>query len=59
MDPMMAEIEADKFVCDLGLADQLEQFLLALDESPEKRLILTQLSLKALGINQDQSTDYD
>lgn len=51
MDPMMAEIEADKFVCDLGLADELEQFLLALDESPEKRLRLTYLTLKALGIN--------
>ncbi len=51
MDPMMAEIEADKFVCDLGLADELEQFLLALDESPEKRLRLTYLTLKAFGLN--------
>ena len=51
MDPMMAEIEADKFVCDLGLADELEQFLLAQDESAEKRLRLTYLTLKAFGIN--------
>lgn len=51
MDPMMAEVEADKFVCDLGLADELEQFLLALDESPEKRLRLTYLTLKAFGLN--------
>lgn len=51
IDPMMAEVEADKFVCDLGLADELEQFLLAQDESAEKRLRLTYLTLNALGIN--------
>ncbi|MFY7994574.1 MAG: hypothetical protein ACOVP4_14850 [Bacteriovoracaceae bacterium] len=51
VDPMMAEVEADKFVCDLGLADELEQLLLAMDESPEKRLRLTYLTLKAFGLN--------
>ncbi|GEM_PF-1067202 len=51
MDHMMAEIEADKFVCDLGLADELEQLLLAMDESSEKRLRLTYLTLKAFGLN--------
>jgi hypothetical protein len=50
-DPLMAEVEADKFVCDLGLADELEQFLLAMDESSEKRMRLTYLTFKALGIN--------
>lgn len=50
-DPLMAEVEADKFVCDLGLADELEQLLLAMDESTEKRLRLTYLTFKSLGIN--------
>ncbi len=50
-DPLMAEVEADKFVCDLGLADELEQFLLAMDERSEKRMRLTYLTFKALGIN--------
>ncbi len=45
LDPLMAEIEADKFVCDLGLAEELEQFLLMLDETIEKRLRLTYLTI--------------
>ena len=44
-DAIMAEIEADKFVCDLGLERELEKFLLAQDESPEKRLRLTYLTI--------------
>src|SRR5665647_1031391 len=40
-DPMMAEVQADKFVCDLGLMNELEEFLLMLDETIEKRLRLT------------------
>lgn len=50
-DPIMAEVEADKFVCDLGLADDLERLLLTLDESAEKRLRLTYLTFNAFGIN--------
>ncbi len=50
-DPLMAEVEADKFVCDLGLADELEALLLAMDEGADKRLRLTYLTLKAFGIN--------
>lgn len=44
-DPMMAEVEADKFVCDIGLADELEDLLLMLDETIEKRLRLTYLTI--------------
>ena len=50
-DPIMAEVEADKFVCDLGLADDLEQLLLTMDESAGKRLRLTYLTFNAFGIN--------
>lgn len=49
-DPLMAEVEADKFVCDLGLADELEQLLLAQDESDGKRLRLTYLTFNAFGV---------
>jgi hypothetical protein len=49
-DHLLAEVEADKFVCDLGLADELEQLLLKMDESPEKRLRLTYLTLNHFGI---------
>lgn len=45
VDPMMAEIEADKFVCDIGLSDELEDLLLMLDETIEKRLRLTYLTI--------------
>lgn len=44
-EPLMAEVEADKFVCDLGLTFELEEFLLMLDESMEKRLRLTYLTI--------------
>ena len=44
-EPIMAEVEADKFVCDLGLTFELEEFLLMLDESVEKRLRLTYVTL--------------
>ncbi len=44
-DPMMAEVEADKFVCDIGLSDELEDLLLMLDETIEKRLRLTYLTI--------------
>lgn len=43
-DPLMAEVEADKFVCDLGLMFELEELLLMLDETIEKRLRLTYLT---------------
>lgn len=45
LDPLMAEVEADKFVCDVGLADELEDLLLMLDETIEKRLRLTYLTI--------------
>ena len=45
IDPLMAEVEADKFVCDLGLMFELEEFLLMLDETIEKRLRLTYLTV--------------
>ncbi len=44
-DSLMAEVEADKFVCDLGLMNELEELLLMLDESIEKRLRLTYLTI--------------
>lgn len=44
-DPLMAEVEADKFVCDLGLTFELEELLLMLDETVEKRLRLTYLTI--------------
>lgn len=43
--PLMAEVEADKFVCDLGLTFELEELLLMLDETIEKRLRLTYLTV--------------
>lgn len=43
-DSLMAEVEADKFVCDIGLSDELEELLLMLDETIEKRLRLTYLT---------------
>jgi hypothetical protein len=43
-DPLMAEVEADKFVSDLGLTFELEELLLMLDETAEKRLRLTYLT---------------
>jgi hypothetical protein len=49
-DPLLAEVEADKFVCDLGLASELEQLLLKMDESPEKRLRLSYLTWNQFGI---------
>lgn len=45
VEPLMAEIEADKFVCDLGLTFELEELLLMLDETVEKRLRLTYLTI--------------
>lgn len=44
-DTLMAEVEADKFVCDLGLTFELEELLLMLDETIEKRLRLTYLTI--------------
>ncbi len=44
-DSLMNEIEADKFVSDLGLTFELEQFLLMLDETLEKRMRLTYLTI--------------
>ncbi len=45
VEPLMAEVEADKFVCDLGLTFELEELLLMLDETVEKRLRLTYLTI--------------
>lgn len=45
VDPLMAEVEADKFVCDIGLGHELEQHLLHLDETIERRLRLTYLTI--------------
>ncbi len=44
-DPLMAEVEADKFVCDIGFTFELEELLLMLDETIEKRLRLTYLTI--------------
>lgn len=44
-DPLMAEVEADKFVCDIGFENELEKLLLMLDETIEKRLRLTYLTI--------------
>jgi hypothetical protein len=43
-DSLMVEVEADKFVSDLGLIFELEELLLMLDETMEKRLRLTYLT---------------
>jgi hypothetical protein len=43
-DSIMAEVTADKFVADLGLTFELEELLLMLDESIEKRVRLTYLT---------------
>lgn len=53
IDPLMAEVEADKFVCDLGLMFELEEFLLMLDETIEKRLRLTYLTVNHFCGNQN------
>ena len=42
---LMAEVEADKFVSDIGLTFELEELLLMLDETVEKRLRLTYLTI--------------
>jgi hypothetical protein len=44
-DPIMAEVAADRFVSDLGLTYELEELLLMLDETIEKRLRLTYLTI--------------
>lgn len=44
-DSIMAEVEADKFVSDLGLIFELEELLLMLDETIEKRVRLTYLTI--------------
>lgn len=44
-DSIMAEVAADKFVSDLGFTFELEEFLLMLDETIEKRLRLTYLTI--------------
>lgn len=44
VDPIMSEVEADKFVCDIGLTFELEELLLMLDETIEKRVRLTYLT---------------
>ncbi len=42
---LMAEVEADKFVSDIGFTFELEDLLLMLDETIEKRLRLTYLTI--------------
>lgn len=44
-DSIMAEVEADKFVSDLGLMFELEELLLMLDETIEKRVRLCYLTI--------------
>lgn len=44
-EPFMAEVEADKFVSDIGLTFELEELLMMLDETIEKRLRLTYLTI--------------
>jgi hypothetical protein len=52
-DPLMAEVEADKFVCDIGLTFELEELLLMLDETIEKRLRLTYLTARHFSQNEN------
>lgn len=42
---ILAEVEADKFVSDLGLTFELEDLLFMLDETVEKRVRLTYLTI--------------
>jgi hypothetical protein len=49
LDPLMCEVEADKFVCDLGLSLELEKYLLNLDECLDKRVRLSYLTSFVLG----------
>lgn len=51
LEPLMAEVEADKFVCDLGLTFELEELLLMLDETIEKRLRLTYLTINHFSVD--------
>jgi len=51
MDPIEAQIEADAFAMDLGLAGELENFLLEQPESVEKRVRLSRLTARVLGGN--------
>ena len=44
MDELTRELEADKFVADLGFTFELEELLFMLDESVEKRLRLSYLT---------------
>lgn len=50
-DSIMAEVEADKFVSDMGLTFELEELLLMLDESIEKRVRLTYLTINHFAEN--------
>ena len=50
-DSLLAEVEADKFVSDLGFIFELEELLLMLDETVEKRLRLTYLTAHHFGDN--------
>jgi hypothetical protein len=50
-EPLMAEVRADKFVCDLGFTFELEELLLMLDETIEKRLRLTYLTINHFSEN--------
>jgi len=50
-DTIAAEVEADKFVSDLGLVFELEELLMMLDETLEKRVRLTYLTIHHFGGN--------
>ena len=43
-DPMEAQVDADKFACDMGYLDQIEEFLHEQPESIEKRVRLSFLT---------------
>ena len=53
IDLMTAQIEADRFACEIGYTQEIEEFLLSMPESTEKRMrlsYLTQFVLRASGI---------
>lgn len=45
IDALEAQVEADRFAVEIGLAEDLESFLIALPESTEKRVRLSSLTV--------------
>ncbi len=51
IDPLQAQIEADRFACDLGFGHHLESFLEDQPESMEKRVRITYLTSRIISAN--------